>query len=313
LSRFDENQLHLMFRRSFVAFCLIVASGVAGEMKAQTNLSAAQAASMRKIEDSLVVMVDSMYNAFIPDTRIDYCQKFTKQLVRALKTPNSFSYNFDTLGKRIGIITTDDKAFRIFNWLIVPDGVRPRYFGAVQMNSEDLKLYPLFDHSTEINKGLEDSVLSNQRWYGALYYRILTTEADGEKVYTLFGLNANSLVSNTKVLDPMRITENGVEFGAPVFNVSSASGKGRVNRFVMEYKKGVQASLNWDDELKLIYFDRLVSQANDANRKYTYVPSGQYDGFRWVNGKWTHVSDLIPVQEMKDGDAPTPRPLAPKD
>jgi len=265
------------------------------------------------VEDSLIALSDSMFTAFIPDTRVDYCQKFAKMLVRALKTPNSYEYGFDSLGKKINIIKPDDNAFRIFNWPILPDGIRPRYYGAVQMAGSGLKLYPLFDRTTDLGKGVEDSILTNERWFGALYYRILTNEVRGEKIYTLFGLNSSNLVSNKKVLEPMRITENGISFGAPIFGVASENNQnGTINRYIMEYRKDVQASLNWDDELKLIYFDRLVSQSNDPNRKYTYVPSGQYDGFRWSGNRWTYVQDLIPVQPLKDGEAPAPVPLAPK-
>jgi hypothetical protein len=48
---------------------------------------------------------------------------------------------------------------------------------------------------------------------------------------------------------------------------------------------------------------------NDTNRKYTFVPSSQYDGFKWENGKWNLVQDLIPAQTLKDGQAPTPKPM----
>ncbi len=133
----------------------------------------------------------------------------------------------------------------------------------------------------------------------------MSHEVNGHAVYTLFGLNASSPLSNRKVLDPMTIDEHGVTFGAPIFGVASENfPKQRINRFVLEYKKGVQASMNWDEEKKVIIFDKLVSQGNDPRRKYTYAPSGQYDGFRWNNEMWNYLTDLIPVTILKDGEAP---------
>ncbi|RYZ49665.1 MAG: hypothetical protein EOP49_15795 [Sphingobacteriales bacterium] len=302
-----------MFRRSLAVCLLFISMCITGEMKAQSTLSVEDAGRISKLEDSLILVADSMYNAFIPDTRIGYCEKFVKGLVRALKTPGSYYYPFAKLGAKINIIAPDDKSFRIFNWQILPDGVRVRYFGAIQREGHDLKLTPLFDRAMEIGSGAEDSILNNSRWFGALYYRIITTESEEGPVYTLFGLNASNLVSNKKVLEPLRLTADGIVFGAPVFNVRSEGiPQNRINRFIIEYKKDVQASLNWDNELKMIYFDKLVSQTNDPKRKYTYVPSGQYDGFTWSNGFWNYVQDLIPVQEFKDGEAPTPAPLAPR-
>jgi hypothetical protein len=264
---------------------------------------------LHKMEDSLVASADSMYEAFIPDTRIELSEKFVRQLVRALKIPNSYYYPFDSLGKMINIIYADDTAFKIFNWEITPSNVIKRYYGAIQLPQEKLKLYGLLDYTEEIGKGLEDSILANGKWYGALYYRIMGVEVQGQKVYTCFGLNTSSPISNKKVLDPLVFTDRGIRFGAPIFGVGSHNfPRQRINRFVLEYKKGVQVSMNWDKERNVIVFDKLVSLGNDPARKYTYVPSGQYDGFRWVDDTWIYQQDLIPIQILRDGDAPSDEP-----
>lgn len=260
-----------------------------------------------RLEDTLVVLADSMYSSFIPDERTVYTEKFVKKLVGALKIPGSFDYPFDRLKDKISIIYPDDRTFRVFNWLIIPSEVDMRYYGAIQMNAEQLKLFPLIDYTRELNKGAEDSILKGGHWFGAMYYRILKHEVNGQDVYTMFGKNSTSLISDKKILDPMVITATGPVFGAPIFNVLSESNPNEhIKRFVIEYKKGVQASMNWDAEMNAIYFDRLVSEQNDPNRKYTFVPSGQYDGFRWVDESWNYMKDLIPIDILKDGQAPAP-------
>ena len=297
-----------MFRKLFVSITLLFTIGLckAGAQDLQQQLAL--------MEDSLVTTADSMYNAFLPDERTIYNEQFVKQLVRALKIKRSYEYPFTRLQQKINIISPDDKAFRIFNWAIAPTDITRRYYGAIQMPGEDLKLYPLIDHASGLGKISEDSVLTNGRWFGALYYRIIPHEWEGKTVYTLFGLNASSPISNKKIMDPLLVTPTGPVFGAPVFNVRSKSGdNGRINRFIMEYKKEVQASLNWDNDLNAVYFDKLVSQVNDPNRKYTFVPSGEYDGFKWENEHWNYVQNLIPVEIRKDGEAPTPSPVKPKE
>ena len=62
--------------------------------------------------------------------------------------------------------------------------------------------------------------------------------------------------------------------------------------------------MNWDMEKQVIVFDRLVSQMNDPHRKYTFVPSGEYDGFRWANEMWNYLRDLMPVRILQDGQQP---------
>jgi hypothetical protein len=260
----------------------------------------------RIMEDSLMVTADSMYEAFLPDTHIGYSERFAGQLLRTLKIPNSYYYPFDSLRKLINIIYADDNAFRIFNWEITPSEVTKRYYGAIQLPQEKLKLFGLIDYTEQMGKGEEDSILTNRKWFGAIYYRIMAREVKGRKVYTMFGFNASSPLSNKKVLDAMTLDERGATFGAPIFGIASNNFPGRrINRFILEYKKNVQVSMNWNEEKQVIIFDKLVSQVNDPHRKYTYAPSGQYDGLRWHSDCWNYERDLIPVTLLRDGEAPS--------
>ncbi|HEY1031424.1 MAG TPA: hypothetical protein VGD89_06610 [Flavipsychrobacter sp.] len=292
-----------MLKKAALIFCLSLVCN------AQRGFAQDNMRQIKAIEDSLMITADSMANAFLPEIRQIHTELFVKQLVRALKIAGSYNYRFDSLATRINIIAPDDNSFRMFNWSVANTEVTRRYYGAIQMAGEQLKLYPLVDYTAQLGKGAEDSVLQGGKWYGALYYRIMTMERDGEKVYTMFGLNASSPISNKKVLDPMFFTPQGVVFGAPIFNIRSQNNpQERIKRFIIEYKKSVQVSMNLDKEMNAIYFDRLESEVNDPNRKYTYVPTGQYDGFRWVDGYWNFVHDLIPLDLLKDGEAPAPVP-----
>ena len=287
------------------AFKTIVFSFLCFGKACAQNISPENLDNLHIMEDSLVITSDSMYDALIPDEHVVYSERFARQLVRALKIPNSYFYSFAKLKDKVNIIYADDNGFRIFNWAIEPTGATKRYYGAVQLPSEGLKLYGLRDYTEELGRGAEDSILTHGKWFGAIYYKIIMHEIDGQKVYTLFGFNSASPISNKKVLDPLIIDENGVRFGAPIFGVVSENiPQQRVNRFILEYKKGTQVTMNWDEEKKAIIFDQLVSQMNDPHRKYTFVPSGEYDGFKWGNDTWNYVRDLMPVTIMQNGEEP---------
>lgn len=261
---------------------------------------------LRKMEDSLVQSADSMFYTSIPDFRTKYCEDFVKQLIRTLKIKGSFNYPFDSLKKTINIILPEDKSFRIFNWPIAYSEVRLRYYAAIQMNEPELKLYPLYDNSDLLTKTDEDKILAPKEWIGGLIYNIITRKSGSENVYCLLGINDGNPISTKKFIDPLRFTEEGPVFGAPVFAIGSEKNSGvGINRFLLEYKKGVSIGMNWDEEHKAILFDDIASQINDPNRKYTYVPTGQYNGLRWINGKWKFIPNLIPVLELKDGEAPS--------
>lgn len=263
-------------------------------------------ALLHKMEDSLVRSADSMFYTPIPDFRTQYCEKFVKQLIRTLKIPGSYKYPFDSLGKIVNIIYPEDKSFKIFNWPIAYTDVRLRYYAAIQMNEENLKLYPLFDNSELLGKTDEDKIMTPNEWIGGLIYNIITKKVDGESIYCLLGVNDGNPISTKKFIDPMRFNEKGPMFGAPIFAIGSEKNPSKgVNRFILEYKKEVSVGMNWDDQQNAILFDDIASQINDPNRKYTFIPTGQYNGLVWGNGQWKFVYNLIPVKELKDGEAPS--------
>jgi hypothetical protein len=53
----------------------------------------------------------------------------------------------------------------------------------------------------------------------------------------------------------------------------------------------------------MIVFDHLISETNDPDRKDTYIPDGDFEGFKWQNGQWVHVEKVFNFQ-LKDGDFP---------
>src|ERR1700761_4979843 len=179
-----------MFRQIFAVITCLFSLQAGTKLYAQQDqITPESLEKLHIMEDSMMITVDSMYTAFIPDTHTYYSEIFAKQLVRTLKIPNSFYYHFDKLKDKISIIYPDGNEFRIFNWSIAPSPVTRRYYGAIQMPSEQLKLWGLIDYTTELGKYAEDSILKDHKWYGALYYKILTREVDGKKVFTMFGLN----------------------------------------------------------------------------------------------------------------------------
>ncbi len=293
------NRTHLLYLGAIV--CLLFAS-------MSTNAQEIQPRDMERLqimEDSMMITVDSMYTAFLPESHIGYSERFIRQLVKTLKTPNSYLYPFNKLKEKINIIYADDNAFRIFNWGIDFAEIFKRYYGAVQLPQENLKLYGLTDYTEKIGKGAEDSILTGGKWFGAIYYRIMAGEVEGKKIYTLFGLNEGNPLSNKKVLDPLTITDSAIVFGAPIFGYPSRNfPKQRVNRFVLEYKKDVHVGMNWDAERNVIVLDDLASQINDPNRRNTYVPTGQYNAFVWANEMWNYKMNIMPLTELKDGQAP---------
>ena len=164
--------------------------------------------------------------------------------------------------------------------------------GAIQMKTPDgsLKLFPLFDVSM-FSANPEDSVRYRNNWIGAIYYRIIMKEHNGKKFYTLLGFDNFSVSSNKKWMEVLSFNNNGEPvFGGPFISFKNDSATAPVKpRFNIEYKKEAGTVFNYNPELDMIIFDHLISETEEPHKKDTYIPDGDFEGFKWVNGQWMHV------------------------
>ena len=236
---------------------------------------------------------------------------FTKILVRAIIQNKSFQFPFDSL-TTISKIYSPDSSFRIFTWQVVKDDDYCRQKGFIQLRNpiSNQKFIPLRDYS-EFTSADTDTIADNMAWIGAVYYRIILKEHLGKKYYTLLGYDENNTRSTKKWIDVLSFAENG----APVFGLPAAFSyakdsvaKPDLNRFLLEYKKDARARVQYDEEMDMILFDHLISETNEPNKRYTYIPDGDYEGFQWKNGQWLHIDKVFDFK-LKDGEAPVPDEL----
>ncbi len=233
---------------------------------------------------------------------------FTKILVRAIIQNKSFQFPFDSL-TTISKIYSPDSSFRIFTWQVVKDDDYCRQKGFIQLRNpiSNQKFIPLRDYS-EFTSADTDTIADNMAWIGAVYYRIILKEHLDKKYYTLLGYDENNTRSTKKWIDVLSFNENGTPvFGLPAaFSYAKDSVvKPDVNRFLLEYKKDARARVQFDEEMDMILFDHLISETNEPNKRYTYIPDGDYEGFQWKNGQWLHIDKVFDFK-LKDGEAPVP-------
>lgn len=236
---------------------------------------------------------------------------FTKKLVQALKEPHSFSYPFDSL-ENISRLYAPDSSFRIITWQVVKDEKMFRRHGAIQMRTPDgkLLLYPLID-KTHIIEDLNSSRLTNESWIGAIYYKIIQTAYNGRNYYTLLGYDENSFRSTRKRIEVLTFDANKKPvFGETAyFNFSKDLKPQQPKvRFDIEYKKNGNGSIRFDEELNLIIYDHLISENNQPDKKYTFIPDGDYEGFKWEQGRWVHIDKVFNFA-LQEGQAPVEKPL----
>jgi len=289
----------------FTFFLFILALGA----RAQT-ISPADLKILKHKEDSLKALVKNVIIDSFTAGRMRSDSQFIKTLVRSLQVKNSFYYPFDSV-QGIGKVYAPDSSFRIFSWQISFDDYYCRQRGAIQYRTPNgsLKLVPLYDQS-EFTDYPEDSVRSATNWIGAVYYNIIKTSYNGKNYYTLFGFDANGVRSNKKWIEVLTFDSRNMPiFGGKYFTFEKDSAKRAPQyRFSIEYKKDASTIVNYEPDLNMILVDHLVSETDEPELAYTYVPDGDYEGFKWVNGKWQHI-DKVFTEKLEDGQAPIPDPI----
>ena len=280
------------------------------------SLSTAQSTDKRNYiqlkskEDSLTTIGVKIINSTDLTERFRSDSLFTRTLVRALKIQYSFQYSFDSI-TTVSKIYSPDSLFRIFTWQVTIDENTQRRHGAIQMKTAEgsLKLFPLIDRSIIIKNQL-DTVTNNEWWIGAIYYKIVKKLYNNKPYYTLLGYDENTMRSTKKWIEVLHFDDKGLpQFGGQFFSFKQDSIKlPTQSRFSIEFKKDGNGRIMYDTDLDMLIYDHLISETNEETKKYTYIPDGDYEGFKWVNGQWLHINKVF-TQKLLDGQAPVEKPI----
>jgi len=290
-------------RKPHISILLIFCTFLAFSSAKAQSLDSIAAKQMKQYEDSLIVLGKMVLTDTIPENRQSSAQLLAQTLADALKIQNSFAYSFDSLNS-VSILYPADSTFRIFTWQLYIDVDDYRYFGAIQMNSEELSLFPLNDRSDEMGEIVYEDLTADY-WYGALYYNLKAFDTPEGPQYILFGFDGYQFFTKRKLIDVLSFKEGKPTFGAPVFKEKEGEGIGiDKNRLVFEYTAEAAIRVNYDPDLKMIVHDHLISMMTP--RGPVMAPDGSYVGYQLKKGTWNVVEKIF--HEVSD-EAPRPKPI----
>jgi hypothetical protein len=165
----------------------------------------------------------------------------------------------------------------------------------------ELEMFPLVDY-TPVLKNPTDSIYSNNRWYGAQYYKIIPVLKNVENpYYVLLGWKGNTIKSTKKIIDVLHFKNDKAYFGMPIFDgVPENSG---TNRIIFEYDRRATMLLNYERNEERIVFDHLAPPDPNLKGKFElYGPDFTYDGFKLLNGRLKFIPDLELKNQATDQD-----------
>ncbi len=299
------NSVKKLLLPAFATFVLIFSSIDASSQ----TVSAADKKKLKVKEDSLQQIARFMITDTLEVGRLLAYKDFVPTFIRALQIKNSFYYPFDSV---LGIskLYAPDSSFRIYTWYVEIDDYRGWQRGFIQMRTADgsLKGFRLLD-DPEWTQDAYFKPCSTTNWIGAVYYNIIKTEHQGKNYYTLFGIDREGLRTQKKWIDVLSFNEKKEPvFGGGFSFKEDSVAKPTQSRFSIEYKKDARTFVNYEPELKVILFDHLISETDEPEFPWTFIPDGDYEGFKWQNGMWVHI-DKVFTFKLEDGQAPVGDPL----
>lgn len=294
---------------------LLTITFLASFVASAQQIGAAEQKVLQQKEDSLKVLSKKLIVDSLLAGRMRADSQFVKTLVRGLQVKNSFYYPFDSV-QGISKLYAPDSAFRIFSWSISFDDYYSRQRAAIQFKTADgsLKLVPLRDFSEYTPHPL-DSVRSKDNWIGAVYYKIIKTDYNGKDYYTLFGFDNYGVRSNKKWIEVLSFNDKKQPVFGGTFSFENDTSKVKrtaQKRYHIEYKKEASTYVNFDPDMNMIIVDHLISESDEPDKPYTFIPDGDYEGFVWKGGKWVHIDKVFDFK-LQDGEAPMPDPIRDND
>ena len=281
-------------------------------------------------EDSLVRLRENVLSAPREVERYSLNEDFMNLLDFILNQKNAFKFQWDSV-KNFSVLTAPDKSFKIFTWHVPKDDYTVENFGFIHIYNEGRKkyvLYPLVDKRNVMDYP-KTNIGNHNKWYGAVYYKMVVLKSKTRTYYTLLGWNGNDMFTNQKVIEILYFKQDGSPvFGANVFKKYPE----KSYRIIFDYAKNSVFSLKYENQSydvstgrrdpkthKVIYdtytsdmiiFD-LLAPLDDAmgNIPSFMVPESSINQcFVEDNGKWLFINSVKGRNPDKDMPSHKPSP-----
>lgn len=231
---------------------------------------------------------------------------------------------FDSL-KNISYLTPTDKAFKLFTWAIKKEDGTYETFGVIQTTNPKTgrSIITSLKDKSNLWYAPENTIGDADNWYGAIYYKVITTVINKKKYYTLLGWNGCNQFKQRKVIEVLSFRATGAPvFGSKIFKKYNDKNPVRI---VFEYYKGASMALVYDKQTykvntgkrdpktkrvitkeittNMIVFDRLAPLNEEMKDvKEYYVPETNIlDAFVPLGGRWQYVTDIEAGNQPREG------------
>jgi hypothetical protein len=290
-------------------------------------------APLPELVNELALLGKTVLNGTELDQKLAANEALFHRLWAILERPDSYDFGFDSLTSASRLFP-EDQSFRIFTWLVRDPSDNYTYYGIVQRRIQTpegaiYRAIPLYD-KVDRTDDIEQVVLTNQGWLGALYYKPRNTDfgvltytgtvfqpvqrRDAEAVvldreatyYVVMGLNQHDASTNYKILDVIHFRADSLDrvyFGLPIFYFSAVAS----TRRVFKYTENSVLTLNHElvdqkrflgtRRVPMIVYDQLTAPTNRKEAAtWTQGSDGTVNGLQWIDKVYDQRKGFFGIQ-----------------
>lgn len=279
------------------------------------QLSAQVSADLPALKDSIIILGETVRDS--PEYRVR--KKANLRFSELLQEYLSYEEGYNDPLKEVRtmvIVSEKDNDFRIFTWLLPDSLFELKPFGLIAAQTRrGIKLTALKDQKQNLIEP-DFAVLQANQWYGAIYYKLITTKKGRKKVYTLLGYSPDKPVQR-KVVEIISIDKKGrPKFGSKVFYIQDFMDKKFHKppmRLILSYSAEYSASVTWNEKEKMVIMDHLSPPNPRLKGLYDmYGPDMTYDGLEW-DDEWWYLRPKVNFNTRQEIEIrPPDRPTGPE-
>lgn len=273
-------------------------------------------------EDSLIRLRTQVLATPLESDRVSLNEDFMNLLDKLLQEKGSEKFTWDSV-RNFSVLISPDNLFKIFTWQVDKDDNSTENFGFIQVYNDGRKkhvVYPLYDKGDMMDYP-RTTVGNMNKWYGAVYYKMVPLKTKNRTYYTLLGWNGKDLFTNEKIIEVLYFKSDMTPvFGANIFKKYPE----KSYRIILEYAKNSVLSLKYqrhaydvstgrrdskthqviyETHVKdMIIFDKLIPLDDYMENipAFTVPESSLNQGFVEDNGKWLYIEKVKGRNPDKD-------------
>lgn len=241
------------------------------------------------LTDTILSLSDIMRKE-VDSIKLDAAESLEKLLTEHYSNPQNFGIELEKI-PYLGQLKSPDGKVQMLCWNVAFEDETFQYYAfMVHQPQKGQVAVTVFEDSEDWER-INRKTMRPNKWYGALYYKILSNKYKGKTYYTLLGWDGKDNITNRKVVDVMTIQGKTIMLGSSIFKTKDDL---PAHRLTFEYANDVSMALNWDEKEKMIIMDHLAPEDSKLKGMYQfYGPDFSYDALQFKKGEWVLLRDVF--------------------